>query len=101
MARKCLIEKTNRIAARSKNAKPARDELKAVIKNRALSMEERFSAQLKLSQRPRNEASVRVRRRCVLSGRPRGVYRRFGLSRIAVRDLGSFGLIPGLKKESW
>lgn len=101
MARKCLVEKTKRNIKRSQGAKQTRDQLKAVIKNRELPMEERFAAQLKLNERPRSESPIRIRRRCVLSGRPRGVYRKFGLSRIALRDMGSFGLIPGLKKESW
>jgi small subunit ribosomal protein S14 len=63
--------------------------------------EERFQAFLKLAQLPRNGAPVRIRNRCDLSGRPRGVYRKFKLSRIALRDLASDGLIPGMVKSSW
>jgi small subunit ribosomal protein S14 len=64
-------------------------------------MEDRFAAQMKLAKLPRNGAKVRVRNRCEVSGRPRGYYRKFGLSRIAVRELGSAGQIPGLVKSSW
>ncbi|MEM8750209.1 MAG: 30S ribosomal protein S14 [Pseudomonadota bacterium] len=78
-----------------------RAELKEIINNRELPIEERFRAQLKLSALPRNSAKIRVRNRCEVSGRPRGYYRKVGLSRIALRELGSKGLIPGLVKSSW
>ena len=64
-------------------------------------MEERFTARLKLAELPRNSSKVRIRNRCELSGRPRGVYRKFKLSRIALRDLASTGQIPGMVKASW
>ena len=64
-------------------------------------MEERFSAALKLAQLPRNSSRTRVRNRCEMSGRPRAYYRKLKLSRIALRELGSKGLIPGLVKSSW
>jgi small subunit ribosomal protein S14 len=101
MARKCLIEKTKRNIKKCAGARVSRMQLKTLINDRERPMEERFAAQMKLSQRSRNESPVRIRTRCALTGRPRAVYKRFGLSRIALRDLGSFGLIPGLKKVSW
>ncbi len=75
--------------------------LKAVANDRSLSPEERFQAHLKLAELPRNGAKIRIRNRCELSGRPRGVYRKFKLSRIALRDLASIGQIPGMVKSSW
>ncbi len=75
--------------------------LKAIIMNRELPIEERFKAQLKLSEMPRNSAKTRIRNRCEITGRPRGYYRKLKLSRIALRELGSFGKIPGLVKSSW
>jgi small subunit ribosomal protein S14 len=78
-----------------------REELKAIAYNESLSFEERLEAQIKLSELPRNGAKVRYRNRCNLTGRPRGYFRKFGLSRIAVRDLASWGQIPGLIKSSW
>jgi small subunit ribosomal protein S14 len=75
--------------------------LKAIVMNRELPMEERLEAQLKLSALPRNGAKTRYRNRCELTGRTRGTYRKFKLSRIKLRELGSFGRIPGLTKSSW
>ena len=75
--------------------------LKAIACDQSLPIEERFAAQLKLAELPRNSASVRIRNRCELTGRPRGVYRKFKLSRIALRELGSKGQIPGMVKASW
>lgn len=75
--------------------------LKAIIMNKELPIEERFKAQLKLSEMPRNSAKTRIRNRCEITGRPRGYYRKLKLSRIALRELGSFGKIPGLVKSSW
>ncbi|MEE8453249.1 MAG: 30S ribosomal protein S14, partial [Limibaculum sp.] len=69
--------------------------------DRTLPAEDRFTAQLKLAELPRNSAPVRIRNRCLISGRPRGYYRKFKMSRIALRELGSEGLIPGLVKSSW
>jgi len=71
------------------------------VKNRALPPEERFAAQIKLSKLPRNGSKVRVRNRCEVTGRPRGFYRKFKMSRIALRDLASLGLVPGVTKSSW
>ena len=78
-----------------------RAKLKALIMNKETSFEDRFAAQLKLSAMPRNASKVRLRNRCRFSGRSRGVYGKFGLSRIALREFGSDGLIPGLIKSSW
>jgi len=83
----------------SKRAKRA--ELKAVIMNRDLPLEERFAATQKLAQMPRNSSRVRQRNRCELTGRGRGYYRKFRLCRNKLRELGSFGQIPGLVKASW
>ena len=78
-----------------------RAELKRLANDESLTLEERFQARLKLAEMPRNSAAVRIRNRCEISGRPRGVYRKLRVSRIALRDLGSNGLIPGLVKSSW
>ena len=78
-----------------------REELKIIANNKSLSFEERLEAQIKLSELSRNGSKVRYRNRCNLTGRPRGNFRKFGLSRIAVRDLAAWGQIPGLVKSSW
>lgn len=78
-----------------------RAELKRQARDESLSLEERFQARLKLAELPRNSAPVRIRNRCAVSGRPRGYYRKLGLSRIALRELGAQGKIPGLVKSSW
>ena len=78
-----------------------RKNLKKIIKNKKLPLEERFAAQLKLAKIPRNSAKVRIRNRCEITGRPRGVYRKLKISRIALRDLASKGKIPGMTKSSW
>ena len=75
--------------------------LKEVVMDKNASPEERFQATLKLASMPRNSAKIRYRNRCKLTGRARGVYRKFGLSRIELRDMASFGEIPGLVKSSW
>jgi len=101
MARKALIEKEKHRAKMVANKAASRKALKEKIMDRSLPIEERFALQLKLSEKPRSSSRVRLRNRCLLTGRSRGVYRRFQLSRIMIRDLGSVGLIPGLKKASW
>ena len=78
-----------------------RENLKKIIKNRKLPLEERFAAQLKLAKIPRNSARIRIRNRCEITGRPHGVYRKLRVSRIALRDLASSGKIPGMTKSSW
>lgn len=69
--------------------------------SKILPIEERFVAQTKLAQMPRNSSKVRIRNRCELTGRPRGYYRRFKVSRITLRELAAFGFLPGIKKSSW
>ena len=78
-----------------------RENLKKIIKNKKLPLEERFAAQLKLAKIPRNSAKIRIRNRCEITGRPHGVYRKLRISRIALRDLASNGKIPGMTKSSW
>ena len=78
-----------------------RAELKKIIKNKKLPLEERFAAQLKLAKIPRNSSKTRIRNRCEITGRPHGVYRKLKISRIALRDLASKGKIPGMTKSSW
>ena len=101
MAKKSSIEKNARRAKMAKAIEPRRARLKALARNREADPEERFEAQLKLARLPRNSSATRIRSRCQLSGRPRGVYRKFRLSRIAVRELASSGQIPGMVKSSW
>jgi small subunit ribosomal protein S14 len=84
-----------------KKNRARRAKLKATIMNKELAMEERFAAQMKLAELPRNSARVRYRNRCALTGRGRGYYRKFKLCRNQLRELGSFGMIPGLVKASW
>ena len=78
-----------------------RESLKKIIKNKKLPLVERFAAQLKLAKIPRNSSKIRIRNRCEISGRPRGVYRKLKISRIALRELASKGKIPGMTKSSW
>ena len=78
-----------------------RENLKKIIKNKKLPLEERFAAQLKLAKIPRNSSKIRIRNRCEITGRPHGVYRKLRISRIALRDLASNGKIPGMTKSSW
>jgi small subunit ribosomal protein S14 len=101
MAKKSSIEKNknrqklvNRYAAK-------RTALKAIADDQSKSMEERFEARLKLAALPRNSAKIRLKNRCEVSGRSRAVYRKLKMSRIALRELGNKGLIPGLVKSSW
>ena len=101
MAKKSSIEKNNRRAKLAKQKNPTRERLKALARDRDAAPEERFAAQLKLSELPRNSSATRVRNRCALGGRPRGFYRKCTLSRIAVRELASAGQIPGMLKSSW
>ena len=101
MAKKSMIEKNKRREKLAKQYAGRRARLKAIANDESLSMEERFAARLKLSQLPRNSSPQRVRNRCELTGRPRSVYRKFRLSRIALRELASRGMIPGVVKSSW
>jgi small subunit ribosomal protein S14 len=101
MAKKSSIEKNERRRKMSKSAAPRRARLKAIAKNKDLPLEERFAATLKLAQLPRNSSKTRIRNRCEVTGRPRAFYRKLKMSRIALRELGSKGMIPGLVKSSW
>jgi small subunit ribosomal protein S14 len=101
MAKKSLIERNKKRERLVKRTAKRRAELKAIAKDLSFTGEERFAARLKLAELPRNGSPVRLRLRCALTGRPRGNYRKFGLSRIAVRDLASTGQIPGMVKSSW
>jgi small subunit ribosomal protein S14 len=101
MAKKSAVEKNNRRRRLVDQFAAKRKALKAVVMDRSRNPEERFDATLKLAEMPRNGARVRIRNRCLLTGRPRGYYRKFGLSRIALRDLASEGQIPGVVKSSW
>jgi small subunit ribosomal protein S14 len=101
MAKTSSIEKNNKRAKLAKQYAEKRSALKATVKDQNLSIEERFKATLKLAELPRNSAKVRVRNRCEVSGRPRGYYRKLKMSRIALRQLGNLGQIPGLVKSSW
>jgi small subunit ribosomal protein S14 len=101
MAKKSAIENNKRRMKLVKKFAGRRERLKTIANDLTLSMEERFEARLKLSEVPRNSAAVRVRNRCEITGRPRAFHRKMKMSRIALRELGSKGLIPGLVKSSW
>ena len=101
MAKKSVVERNKKRIRLSEKFSGKRASLKAVSKDLSLSAEERFEAQLKLAQLPRNSSKVRVRLRCEISGRGRSNYRKFRMSRIALRDLASQGMIPGMVKSSW
>ena len=101
MAKKSSIEKNEKRRRMSKSAAPKRARLKAIAKDKTKPLEERFAATLKLAEMPRNSSATRIRNRCEVSGRPRAFYRKLKMSRIAMRDLGNKGLIPGLVKSSW
>ena len=101
MAKKSSIEKNKRRMRLVKQFAAKRTRLKAIANNQNTAEEERFAARLKLAELPRNSAPNRVRNRCELTGRPRGTYRKFKLSRIALRELASTGQIPGMVKSSW
>ena len=101
MAKLSSINKNNKRIKLSNKLFKKRQALKKIIMDKKISLEERFKAQQKLSKLPRNSAKVRVMNRCQITGRPHGVYRKLKISRIALRDLGLAGLIPGMTKSSW
>ncbi|WP_027170359.1 30S ribosomal protein S14 [Mesorhizobium sp. WSM3224] len=101
MAKTSSVEKNNRRRKLADQYAAKRTALKAIIMDQSQPMEERFRAQLKLSALPRNSAKIRIRNRCEVTGRPRAYYRKLKVSRIALRDLGNTGQIPGLVKSSW
>jgi small subunit ribosomal protein S14 len=101
MAKTSAIDKNRKRRKLVQQMAPKRARLKAIANDRDAAPEERFVAQLKLSELPRNTSATRIRNRCELTGRARSVYRKFKLSRIALRDLASTGQIPGMVKSSW
>lgn len=101
MAKKSMIEREIKRAKLVKQHAPKRAALKAVIEDQARPMEERYKASLKLAALPRNSSATRLHNRCQLTGRPHAYYRKLKLSRIMLRDLASFGQIPGMVKSSW
>jgi small subunit ribosomal protein S14 len=101
MAKVSAVEKNNRRRKLADQYAAKRAALKAIVMDRSNPIEERFKATLKLAELPRNSAKVRVRNRCEVSGRPRAYYRKLKMSRIALRELGSLGRVPGVVKSSW
>ena len=101
MAKLSSINKNNKRIKLSDRLFKKRQKLKKIVMNKKLPLEERFKAQQKLSKLPRNSAKVRVMNRCQITGRPHGDYRKLKISRIALRQLGLQGKIPGLVKSSW
>lgn len=101
MAKKSAIDKNLKRQKKVQSNAARRARLKAIVMDRSLPIEERFDANMKLAQMPRNGAKIRLRNRCEVTGRPRGYYRKLGMSRIALRDLASFGQVPGVIKSSW
>ena len=101
MAKKSSVEKNNRRIRRVKQYAKRWDRLREVARDKTALPEERFDAQLKMAELPRNTNPTRIRNRCELTGRPRAVYRKFKLSRVILRDLISVGLVPGVTKSSW
>jgi small subunit ribosomal protein S14 len=101
MAKTSMIERNKKRQSLAKKFASRRATLKARAKDENLPMEERYQARLKLAELPRNSAPNRVRNRCEVSGRPRGYYRKLRMSRIALRELSSNGLVPGMVKSSW
>ena len=101
MAKKSSVEKNNHRKALVKKFAGRRARLLAIANDESQSMDERFLARLKLAELPRNSAGIRVRNRCEITGRPRAFYRKLKMSRVALRELGNKGLVPGLVKSSW
>jgi len=101
MAKKSAVNRNEMVKALVKQLAAKRAELKKQANDEALPLEERFEARLKLAKMPRNSSATRIRNRCEVTGRPRAYYRKLKMSRIALRELGSQGLIPGLVKSSW
>ena len=101
MAKKSAVQRDKKRRLMAAQQTGRRAELKALVMDRTSSPEERFEASLKLAQMPRNGSKVRIHNRCEVTGRPRGVYRKFKLGRIMLRDLASKGRIPGMVKSSW
>ena len=101
MAKTSAIQRNLKRIKLVKKFSKKRMELKKIINNKKLPLDERFNAQLKLAKIPRNSAKIRIRNRCEITGRPHGVYRKLKISRIVLRELASQGKIPGMTKSSW
>ena len=101
MAKTSSVEKNNKRRQLTKRFAAKRSALKAIVMDQSKPLDERFRAQLQLAAMPRNSSKTRIRNRCEVTGRPRAFYRKLGMSRIALRELGNKGLIPGLVKSSW
>ena len=101
MAKKSSIENNNRRRNIVANKAATRAKLKKIVMDKNTSFEDRLATIHKLAEMPRNSSYVRIRNRCSITGRPRGFYRKFGMSRIALRELGSAGFLPGVTKASW
>ena len=101
MAKTSAIQRNLKRIKLTKKFLKKRNELKKIINDKKLPLDERFKAQLKLSKMPKNSAKTRIRNRCEITGRPHGVYRKLRISRIALRELASKGRIPGMTKSSW
>lgn len=101
MAKVCMIERDKKRKKLVDKYAQKRATLKAIIKDKNVPAEERFQAQLQLDGLPRNSSKIRMRNRCSVTGRPRSYYRKFSISRIALRDLASRGELPGVTKSSW
>jgi small subunit ribosomal protein S14 len=101
MAKTSSVEKNKRRQWMAKKYSGKRRRLKAIVMKKDVPIEERFEATIKLAKLPRNSARNRVKNRCEVSGRPRAYYRKLKMSRVALRELASKGLIPGMVKSSW
>lgn len=101
MAKKAMVERDLKRRRLAEKFEEKRAALKAIIRDENTPAEEKFAASLKLAELPRNSSKTRIRNRCLVTGRPRGYYRKMQMSRIALRQLGSDGKIPGLVKSSW
>ena len=101
MAKKSAINRNEAVKALVAKHAEKRAALKAIAADESKPLEERFEARLKLAELPRNSSKTRIRNRCEVTGRPRAYYRKLKMSRIALRELGSNGQIPGLVKSSW
>tara|TARA_B100001094_G_scaffold123322_1_gene119085 strand:- start:134 stop:439 length:306 start_codon:yes stop_codon:yes gene_type:complete len=101
MAKTSAIQKNLKRRKLTDKFKKKRAALKKIIMDKKIDLAERFAAQLKLSKLPKNSSKTRIRNRCEITGRPHGVYRKLKISRIALRDMGSAGKIPGITKSSW
>ncbi|KEG19582.1 30S ribosomal protein S14 [Bartonella bacilliformis] len=101
MAKVSAVEKNKRREMMAKRYAARRARLKAIVMDQKVLLEERFKASIQLAELPRNSAKVRVRNRCGVTGRPRAYYRKLQMSRIALREFGSLGHIPGVIKSSW